>query len=152
VIGTSWMEKDRRALWRRRLEWIAIGESATYDGIVITRLTNVSYRLWISPTCWSEVGDEHWGIERAWEEVVNWLENPVSARQKPRKTFNGELVGKPTSGYYGVHTEKDRYVAKIIVRGENIRIASGKDPVELARRYNEYILEHGLDRPLNDLS
>ena len=74
-----------------------------------------------------------------------WTTKAVQARNKRVIQVNN------TSGYKGVRyrKDKDKYEAYINVFYNSIYLGVGKDPLELARKYDTYVVAHNLEHSLN---
>ena len=66
---------------------------------------------------------------------------------------SSKLRSTNTSGYRGVTTNKDNnnYVARLTLNNKKVYIGSYATATEAAAAYNDYVIKHDLDRPLNEL-
>ena len=70
---------------------------------------------------------------------------------------SNNLIFKKNSKYYGVSLNmnqkvKNKYKVRVKINKKPIYVGSYRTEIEAAREYNKYILDHALDRPLNDVN
>jgi NUMOD3 motif len=72
---------------------------------------------------------------------------------KPGVTFSrlGTKWARSSSPYYGVRWAEDRAKWRVFIslQGKLINLGSSRDPVIAAQLYDRYVIERGLNRPLN---
>lgn len=156
----SWAEVAPRKLWERRLEVLIIGESASYPisgdrEVTIKRMSNGRYRLVVDTTLWADIGGDQKLVQKNWDAVIDWIMNPTPrGRVSPRKTVGtAKSVQRPASGYWGVYEAAGGFdaVLRYEIDGKPIHIGHAGTAIEAARLYNDHVILHGFDYPMNEL-
>jgi len=65
------------------------------------------------------------------------------------KEFNTRKRTKGKSGYHGVIKRGKKYFARVKVNGKETRIGSDFDVIECAKKYDTFVIEHGLNKAVN---
>lgn len=128
----AWWEGEQGAvrLAIRRVRRLQPGEEATINNYIVTRTSYTNYR-----------------VQRLLADAIN-----VHTIDDVIKVLNGEYI-KPQSQYTGVTfvtrvNRKHKWVASIYHEKQR-GLGHYDNEIDAARAYDRYVIEHGLDRPLN---
>lgn len=65
--------------------------------------------------------------------------------------FGVKWKSNTTSKYFGVSKRGNSYRALVTINGHILSIGTYRNEIEAANAYNNYVVEHGLPNPLNDI-
>jgi len=94
-----------------------------------------------------KLSDTHKGIRHS-EEAKSKI---AEAKKGEKNPFFGYKYKNATSRYYGVSKSRNKYRALVTVDKKMIHLGYYESEIEAGKAYNQYVLEHNLPHPLNDI-
>jgi group I intron endonuclease len=95
-----------------------------------------------------KLSESHKGIKHSEEAKLKIAE----AKKGKNNPFFGYKYEDATSSYYGVSKSGNKYRVLITVDKKLTHIGYYETEIEAGQAYNDYVVEHNLPHPLNDIS